>query len=53
MPTFKTEVLRLVSNEQLIKWLYVAMWSLVMSLCSRDLHVTSFNTLNSSRLTMV
>ena len=41
-----------------IKFVCVAMCSLVMILCSRDLHVTSlnnnyYNTLNSSRLTVV
>ena len=40
-----------------IKFVCVAMCSLVMSLCSRDLHMTSlnnnyYNTLNSSRLTV-
>ena len=28
-----------------IKFLYIAMCSLVMNLCSRDLHVTSLNTI--------
>ena len=38
-----------------IKFVCVAMCSLVMSLCSRELHVMSLNnnTLNSSRLTVV
>ena len=41
-----------------IKFICIAMGSLVMNLCSRDLHVTSlnnnyYNTLNSSRLTVV
>ena len=41
-----------------IKFVCIAMCSLVMSLCSRDLHVMSlinnyYNTLNSSRLTVV
>ena len=41
-----------------IKFICVAMCSLVMSLCSHDLHVMSlnnnyYNTLNSSRLTVV
>ena len=41
-----------------IKCVCIAMCSLVMSLCSRDLHMTSlnnnyYNTLNSSRLTVV
>ena len=38
-----------------IKFVCVAMCSLVMSLCSRDLHMTSLNnnTLNSSRLTVI
>ena len=37
-----------------IKFVCVAMCSLVMSLCSRDLHVSlNNNTLNSSRLTVV
>ena len=36
-----------------IKFVCVAMCSLVMNLCSRDLHVTSLNNiLNSSRLTL-
>ena len=41
-----------------VKFACVAMCSLVLSLCLRDLHVTSlnnnyYNTLNSSRLTVV
>ena len=53
---FITEVLEYKAGR--IKFVCVAMCSLVMSLCSRDLHVTSlnknyYNTLNSSRLTVV
>ena len=40
-----------------IKFVCIAMCSLVMTLCSRDLHVTSLNNnyyiMNSSRLTVI
>ena len=51
---FITKLLEAKAGLKRIKFVCVAMRSLVMNLCSCDLHVIKYyNTLNSSRLTVV